>query len=126
MAQTDNSRKRTIQGHKIIKLQAPIRCIQINLQHSRAATDNILKLIEQGKSDIVLIQEPYLYQNSIAGIIKSQRYCISHEDKCRTAIIITNNKMDAVLIKQLSKPDSVLISRDITTLDSLQQASISI
>ena len=81
MAQADNSRKRTIQGHKTIKLQAPIRYIQINLQHSTAATDNIMKLIEQDKSDILFIQEPVLYQNRIAGIINSHRNYISPEDK---------------------------------------------
>jgi hypothetical protein len=91
MAQADNSRKRTIQGHKTIKLQAPIRSIQINLQHSRAATDNIMKLIEQDKSDIVFIQKPYLYQSRIAGITKAHRNYISHEDECRAPIIITNN-----------------------------------
>jgi len=81
MTQAEKSRKRTVQGHKTVKLQAPIRCIQINLQHSRAATDNIMKLIEQDKSDIVFMQELYLYQNRIAGIINSHRNYISPEDK---------------------------------------------
>jgi hypothetical protein len=99
MAQTDNSRKRIIRGHKNIRLQAPIRCMQINLQHSRTVTDSIMKLIEQDNSDIVFIQEPYLYQNRMAGLTKSHRKYISHVDKSRAAIIITNNKIDTVLIK---------------------------
>jgi endonuclease/exonuclease/phosphatase (EEP) superfamily protein YafD len=109
MAQADNSRKRIIQGHKNIKLQAPIRCMQINLQHSRVANDNIMKLTEQDNSDVVFIQETYLLQNRVAGIIKSQPNYISHEDKCRAAIILTNQKIDAVLIQQLPNPDSVLL-----------------
>jgi len=111
MAPADNSRKRITQGYKNSKLQAPIRRTQINLQHSRAATDNIMKLTEQDNTDIVFIQEPYLYQNRIAGIIKSHRKYISLDDKCRAAIIITNNEIDAVLIKQLSSPDSVFLER---------------
>jgi len=42
-------------------------------------------------------------------LTKSTRNYISTEDKSRAAIIITNNKVDAVLIKQLSNHDSVLI-----------------
>jgi hypothetical protein len=45
----------------------------------------------------------------MAGIIKSHRNYISYEDKCRADNIITNNKIDAVLIKQLSNSDSVLL-----------------
>jgi hypothetical protein len=36
--------------------------MQINLQHSKAATDNLMKLIQQEHTDIVFVQEPYLYQ----------------------------------------------------------------
>jgi hypothetical protein len=45
----------------------------------------------------------------MAGIIKSHRNYISYEDKCRAVIITTNNKIDAVLTKQLSNSDSVLL-----------------
>jgi len=89
MAQTDKSR---IRGHKNTKPQAPIRYMQINLNYSRVATDNLMKLTEQDNTDIIFIQEPYLYQNRMAGISKSHRNYISHEDKSRAAIIITNKK----------------------------------
>jgi hypothetical protein len=72
-------------------------------------TDKIMHLTEQDNSDIIFIQEPYLYQNRTAGIKNLYRNYISHEDKSRAAIIITNNKIDAVLIKQMSTPDSTLI-----------------
>jgi endonuclease/exonuclease/phosphatase (EEP) superfamily protein YafD len=109
MAQRDNSKKRITQGHKNIRLQVPIRCMQINLQYSRSATDNIMNLIEQDDPDMIFIQEPYLYQNRMVGLKKSHRKYISHVDKSRAAIIITNNNIDAVLNKQLSNPDTVLI-----------------
>jgi uncharacterized protein YdaL len=45
----------------------------------------------------------------MAGIKNPNRNYISHENKSRAAIIITNNKIDAVFIKQISTPDSKLI-----------------
>jgi hypothetical protein len=39
------------------------RCLQINLQHSRFATFNLMKVIEREEPDIILVQEPYEYQN---------------------------------------------------------------
>jgi len=96
--------------------------MQINLQYSRIATDNIMKLIEQENSDIIFIQELYLYQNRMAGLTKSHRNYISQEDKGWAAILITNNKINAVLITQLSNPDSVLLE---LKYDFSQQACIS-
>jgi len=104
MAQIDNNRKRKTKGRKNTSPLATIRCRHINLQHSRAATDNLMKLIEQDNSDIIFLQKPYLYKNRLAGLTKSTRNYISTEDKSRAAIITTNNKIDAVLIKQLSTP----------------------
>ena len=45
----------------------------------------------------------------MVGLPKLSRNFTSPVDKCRSAIIITNNKIDAVLIKQLSNPYSLLI-----------------
>ena len=86
-----------------------IRFMQINLQHSRMATDNLMKLIQQDHTDIVFVQEPYLYQNKTAGITRTHRTYTAHEEKNRTAIIIANKNIDAVLIKQLSDRDTVVI-----------------
>ena len=58
MAQTDSSRKRIIQGHKNIKLQAHIGCMQIKKLHIRTATDNIMNVVEEDNSDMIFIQEP--------------------------------------------------------------------
>ena len=80
--------------------QNSIRCMQINLQHSRVATDNLMNLIQQDHIDIVFVQEPYLFQNKTAGITRTHRIYISDENKSRAAIIIANDSIDAVLIKQ--------------------------
>jgi hypothetical protein len=70
------------------RTQARIRCMQINLQHSRTATDNLKDLREHGKSDILFIQEPCLYNRRMTGISTSNRIYTSLEDKNRTAIVI--------------------------------------
>jgi len=49
-----------------------IQCIQINLKHSRMATDNLMQIIETEKTAIVLVQEPYRYQEEIRGV--SRKY----------------------------------------------------
>jgi len=89
--------------------QNSIRCMQINLQHSRVATDNLMNLIQQDHIDIVFVQEPYLIQNKTAGITRTYRTYISDEDKSRAAIIIANDSIDAVLIKQLCDRDNVVL-----------------
>ena len=50
-----------------------VRCIQINLQHSRSATNNLTKKIDDEEPDIILIRELYEYQDRITGIDKNYR-----------------------------------------------------
>jgi len=40
-----------------------IRCIQINLQYSKTVTKNLLKTTDTDETEIIFIQEPYVYQN---------------------------------------------------------------
>ena len=91
------------------KKQTLIRIMQINLQHSRTATDNLMKLTQQDLTDILLVQEPYLIQNKLVGIKRSYRTYTPNEDKSRAAIIIANDNIDALLIKQLCDRDTMVI-----------------
>jgi ribonuclease HI len=84
-----------------------IRCMQINLQHSRTATDNLMKLIQQDFTDIVLVQEPYIIQNKLAGITRTHRTYITNEDRSRATIILANEDIDAIIIKQLCDRDTI-------------------
>jgi len=86
-----------------------INCNQINLQHSRVATDNLMQIIAQENTDIIMIQEPYLYQLSLKGITRSYRTYTHGNGKSRAAIIITNNTIDALLLTQYSDNDTVLL-----------------
>ena len=70
MAQPGQGKKNIIQGSQINILNTPIRCMQINLQHSRTATDNLTKLVEKEKTDIIFIQEPYLNKHKMTGITR--------------------------------------------------------
>jgi hypothetical protein len=49
-----------------------IKFFQLNLQHSRVATHNLVKLTAEQGTDILLLQEPYTIQNKIVGIPKRQ------------------------------------------------------
>ena len=84
-------------------------CLQINLQHSRSATYNLMKITETEEPDLLLIQEPYEYQNKPVGIEKKNRIFTAGTGKHRAAIIVINSKMDAILIAKLSDEDTVVL-----------------
>jgi len=60
-------------GNRKDKLETQIKCFQINLRHSRVATDNIVKLTAEYGTDILLLQEPYIIQNNIVAIPKKHK-----------------------------------------------------
>jgi endonuclease/exonuclease/phosphatase (EEP) superfamily protein YafD len=45
--------------HNTSKASAPLKCLQINLRHSRCAALNLSQLILDLDIDVILIQEPY-------------------------------------------------------------------
>jgi hypothetical protein len=82
-----------------------LKCLQINLQHSRLATDNLLKIMKEENTDIACIQEPYMLGNKIGGIPHSLTVLTIRESKKRAAIVVNNNNIDTLLITQLSDED---------------------
>jgi hypothetical protein len=90
-------------------MQTKLKCIQLNLQHSRLATDNLRKIIEEGNTDFLCIQEPYAIRSKIAGLPKNLKIFTSGEGKHRAAIIVNNTEVDTMLIKQLSDEDAVVL-----------------
>jgi len=85
-----------------------ITCNPVKLQHSRAATDNLMKLMSTENTEITFIQEPYLYRNKPKGITSGYRTYTHGEGKSRGALII-NDTLDTLLIIQLSDSDTVLL-----------------
>ena len=69
-----------------------IKCFQVNLQHSRAATANLMQLMSTDKIGMALIQEPHHYQNKLTGITKGYRIFAYGEGKCRAAIKVQYNR----------------------------------
>jgi hypothetical protein len=90
-------------------LPQQIKCGQLNVQHSRTATANLMQLIFINKIDMALIQEPYLYQLKITGLTKGYRTFSCGERKRRAAIIIQDKTIDVLLITQQSNEDAVLL-----------------
>jgi hypothetical protein len=85
-----------------------IKFLQINLQHSRAATNNLLKTIEEDDIDVICIQEPYVINNKVVGIPRKYKILAYGEGKHTAAIVITNKIIDSILIRQLSDEDAVV------------------
>ena len=83
--------------------------MQINLQHSKAATYNLTRITVEEEPDLILIQEPYEYLNRPSGIEKKQRIFTAGTGKHRAAIIVVNSKIDAILITKLSDEDTVVL-----------------
>ena len=96
--------------------QTTIKCYQINLQHSRTATDNLMELIEKEGIDVAFIQEPYTVHNRGAGISKMYRTFTSTVGRCRTATVYTNNQIDALLIKETTDKGTVVVELIIGSL----------
>jgi hypothetical protein len=68
-----------------------------------------MKVIDTEEPDLILIQEPYEYQNRPVGIEKKYRIFTAGNGKHRAAIIIINSKIDAILVAKLSDKDTVFL-----------------
>ena len=86
-----------------------IKCIQINLRHSRAAMSNLMHTIIQQDIDLVFAQEPYLIDNKVAGVSRNYRIFTNGDHRIRAAIIVTNQHIDAMQINQISNEDAVVL-----------------
>jgi len=63
-----------------------LSCMQIKLQHSWIAKDNLLKIMGEEKPDIICIQEPYITGGKLGGIPRSCTVLTAGEGKKRSAI----------------------------------------
>ena len=86
-----------------------IKFIQINLQHSRTATSNLMQIIHENIPDIVLIQEPHIIGNKIIGIPRNYQLFKYGNSKIRAAVLIANKQIDAIMVRHLSDGDAVVV-----------------
>jgi len=101
---SENSTQRATQGNK---KQSHTRCIQINLRHSKVATANLMQITEEESTDIFCNQEPYTIQNKVVGIPNKFRTYTIAGTRRRAAIVVTNNHIDVLLLKQHSDANAV-------------------
>jgi exonuclease III len=73
------------------------------------ATDNLNKIIEEEDTDILCLQEPYEIRNKVGGMPRRLKIFTAGEGKHRAAILVNNNQLDTILIKQLSDEDAVVL-----------------
>mgnify|MGYP000017547148 CR=1 FL=1 len=85
-----------------------IKCYQVNLHHSRVATNNLVQLINEHRIDIIFIQEPYTINNKMVGISNLLRTYTCGNGRKRAAIIINNKDINAIAINQISDRDCVV------------------
>ena len=95
--------------NRTYRQQTQIRCIQVNLQHSRIATDNLVQYTSENALDILFLQEPYTIQNKIVGIPNKYKIFAPGKVRHRAAIVVTNTLIDTLLIQQLSDRDTVVV-----------------
>ena len=72
-----------------------IKCLQLNLGRGRAATNVLLKIMEDEEADITFIQEPYMRGGKIAGL--GNRTALYGGENPKTAVIINKGRVDACM-----------------------------
>jgi len=83
-----------------------VQFLQINLQHSKAASAALLIRLATGNIDVVLIQEPWIVGNNICGL-STPLYKLFHskgKGKTRTCIF-KKTHINAYLSPQFSEGD---------------------
>jgi len=60
--------------------QIVLKFTQVNLQHSRAATANLMKLVAEDETDIIFIQEPHTIQGKVLRISTKYKIFTSGDD----------------------------------------------
>ncbi|XP_049308579.1 uncharacterized protein LOC125777517 [Bactrocera dorsalis] len=92
--------------------------LQINLQHAKAASANLLLRLEQDGADVVLIQEPWLTGNGISGLrTKSHRLLAAKDAGRNRACMLVRNELTVFLLPNFSSADIVTAKLECDTGD---------
>jgi hypothetical protein len=87
-----------------------MKFIQINLHHSKAVTAALCQRLAEGKADVALIQEPWLYKGQVRGLMNIgwTVYSATSEGNVRSCIYVRNHINALPLLE--------FCSRDTTTV----------
>ena len=109
-----NTYTNTVTCNKQDKPYTYIKFFQHNLQHSRVATGNLVKPIAEQGTDYFFYKRHT--QCKIKSLVSLKDKIFTHgESRTRATIVVNNNQIDTLLIKQLSVSDTVVLE---VTLDS--------
>jgi hypothetical protein len=88
-----------------------IKCIQINLQRSKKATGHLVQYILTEQIDVVFIQEPYVIKGKVCGFPnRFYAYYTPSSEHPKTAIIVTNTKLQTVFVRTFSNDIMTVLS----------------
>ena len=69
---------------------------------------NLMHTIKQHDIDLVFAQEPYVIENKVTGVSRNYRTFINGNHRIRTAILVTNEHINAIQVNQISDEDDVV------------------
>lgn len=85
-----------------------LRFLQVNLQHSKAASATMCRRFDMEGIDIALLQEPWLFGNKVAGLKPHQgKLLYSHKAQRPRACIVYSNRVNLTLLPVLCTDDIV-------------------
>jgi hypothetical protein len=99
----------TPSGHRTV-ITRTIKFVQINLHHSKAATANLHQQLAEGKADIALIQEPWIYRGQVRGLTNSGGtfYSVAPENNARSSIFV-RNQINALPLLEFCSRDTTTV-----------------
>lgn len=96
--------------------KTPVKLLQVNLQHGKAATAELSRCISMKQTCIALIQEPYVYKNRIRGLPVSQgNILVGTLDSKPRACIWVDKSINLTLLPQFSNGDLVAAVATLST-----------
>lgn len=90
-----------------------LKCVQLNLHKSKAATQQLVLNMETDDIDCALVQEPHCYKGSLPGYPSSYRlYYDSNSDIVKAAIIVRSHNLITFL--DCKNTDYNMVSLDVS------------
>lgn len=84
-----------------------MKTLQINLHHCKLASSNLVKVLSEGKHEIVLVQEPWLDGEGRVSGLNCKGYTLLFKkgvSKIRSCILF-NNKLNCFFLDDFSDGD---------------------
>lgn len=88
-----------------------IKVSQINLQHSRDATAEMLSSLVKKRADVILIQEPYVYRQQIRGLaVQGFKLLVgARTGEVPRSCILVSKRLSSVPLPQLGTKDATVM-----------------